>query len=201
MKTNYIKVDKEKILDWLKANLNEERYSHSLGTAMCASELAKFYGVDSEKAYIAGLLHDTAKCFETKKLLELIKENNIKIFEEEKINYKTLHAPVGAYLAKNLFGVTDSEILDSIRWHTIGKIDMTNFEKIIFIADKIEPNTRDKDFSEKISKWIYETDGLDRAMLECYKLTIKSLVDRNLKICVQTIDIYNYLLNKFVDNS
>ena len=189
---NYTKINTEGILNWLKINLTEKRYLHSLGTAQCAKELAKKYALDSDKAYIAGLLHDCAKCFSTEKLLSII-DAHIQIEEQEKLSYKTLHAPVSAYIAKSEFGVEDNEILSSIRWHTIGKINMTNFEKIIFLADKIEPNTRDKDYTKEIIKTLNEDRGLDKALLICYKATIISLVERDLKICMPTIDIYNEL--------
>lgn len=72
------------------------------------------------------------------------------------LNYKTLHAPVSAYIAEKEFHVTDKEILSAIRWHTLGKLDMTDFEKIIFLADKIEPNTRDKEYSSEIRSLLDE---------------------------------------------
>jgi len=180
------------INNWLKDNLSDERYIHTLGTAECAKELAQKFGFNPEKAYLAGLLHDCAKCFSNEKLLEIIKEN-LEVEEAEMLNYKTLHAPVSAHYAKNEFNVTDDDILSAIRWHTLGRLDMSDFEKIIFIADKIEPNTRDKEYSDKIRTLLVEENGLNKALLKCYKETIKSLVKRNLKICLITIEIYNKL--------
>ncbi|MBR6126672.1 bis(5'-nucleosyl)-tetraphosphatase (symmetrical) YqeK [bacterium] len=180
------------IQEWLRNNLTEERYNHSLGTAEAAEMLAIKYGLDKEKAYFTGLIHDCAKC--------LPKDEMSKILEKVKLEYgeldnpKTHHAPAGAYLAKAQFGVEDEEILSAIRWHTIGKINMTLFEKIIFLADKIEERTRPKECIE-LKKLLDEENGIDKAILVCYKFTIKSLVDRNLTICTQTIDIYNNLLN------
>ena len=189
---NYTKINEKEIKKWLEKNLSQERYSHTLGTADCARELAQKFGLNQEKAYYAGLLHDCAKCFSNDKLLEIIK-NNLQIEECELLNYKTLHAPVSAYIAQNKFGVSDSEILSSIRWHTLGKIGMTDFEKVVFLADKIEPNTREKSYSDKLRRYLNEENGLNKAILECYKSTIKSLVERNLKICPLTIEIYNKL--------
>lgn len=185
-------MDYTEILKWLKDNLNEERYIHTLGTAECARELAKKYRLDSEKAYLAGLLHDCAKCFSNDKLLDIIHEH-LQVEECEMLNYKTLHAPVSAYIAEKEFHVTDKEILSAIRWHTLGKLNMTDFEKIVFLADKIEPNTRDKEYSSEIRSLLDEEKGLDKALLRCYKETIKSLVKRDLKICILTIEIYNKL--------
>ena len=189
---SYIKISTEELTDWLKENLSEERYEHSLGTADSAKLLAEQYGENSEKAYVAGLLHDCAKCFTTEKLLEII-EANLAIEEAEIENYKTLHAPVSAYVAKTEFGVEDDEILSAIRWHTLGNPNMTTFEKIIFLADKVENRTRETWYADPIREFLKEENGLNKAMLQCYKQTIKSLVDRDLKICPLTIEIYNSL--------
>lgn len=189
---DYIKIEEKELLDWLKENLDEERYEHSLGVAECAMQLAEKYGLNKEKAYVAGLLHDCAKCFSTGKLIKMTC-GTVKVDEEEKKNYKTLHAPVSAYVAEHDFGVSDESILSAIRWHTVGKKNMTNFEKIIFVADKIEERTREEKYAGPIRKCLEEENGLNRALLQCYKQTIKSLVDRDLKICTVTIDIYNQL--------
>lgn len=185
-------MDYTEILKWLKENLNEKRYIHTLGTADCAKELAQKFSLNSEKAYLAGLLHDCAKCFSNEKLLDIIHQH-LDVEECEMLNYKTLHAPVSAYIAEKEFKITDKEILSAIRWHTLGRLDMTDFEKIVFIADKIEPNTRDKEYSDKIRVLLDEENGLNKALLKCYKETIKSLVKRDLKICLLTIEIYNKL--------
>ena len=185
-------MDYTEIHSWLKNNLNEKRYIHTLGTAECAKELAEKFNLDSEKAYLAGLLHDCAKCFSNEKLLDIIHQH-LNVEECEMLNYKTLHAPVSAYIAEKEFNVTDKEILSAIRWHTLGRLEMTDFEKIVFIADKIEPNTRDKEYSDKIRTLLDKPNGINKALLKCYKETIKSLVKRDLKICILTIDIYNKL--------
>jgi predicted HD superfamily hydrolase involved in NAD metabolism len=187
----YISLSIESLLDWLKSNLSEKRYQHSLGTAECARNLAIKYRLDDEKAYLAGLLHDCAKCFPNEKLLSIIDEH-LEVEEIERMNYKTLHAPVSAYIAEKTFGVTDKEILSSIRWHTLGKVNMTTFEKIVFLADKIEERTRENWYAQPIRALLLEKNGLDKAILQCYRQTIKSLVDRDLKICPLTIDIYNH---------
>lgn len=190
---DYTKISREDLLKWLKSNLTEERYEHSIGTAECAFELAKKYGQDCEKAYVAGLLHDCAKCFSNEKSVQLIDESKIDVLESEKYNYKTIHAPVSAYIAKTEFGVCDEEILSAIRWHTLGKKNMSDFEKIIFLADKIENRTREIEHAQPIRQCLYEQKSINLAMLQCYKQTIKSLVDRNLNICPLTIEIYNCL--------
>ena len=186
----------DEIKGWLKRNLNEERYEHTLGTADMAERLAEMLNLDKNKAKLAGLLHDCAKCFPNEKLLEIIHSKIPDVDECELLNYKTLHAPVSAYIAKEEFGVDDAEILSAIRWHTLAYCGMTDFEKIVFLADKIEENTRDLTFSGECLALLKEKNGLDKAMFKCFEATIKSLVDRRLAICHITIDVYNELLGK-----
>ena len=139
----------EEAKNWLKDNLNEERYNHSIGTMEQAVELAGMLNLNVEKARIAGLMHDCAKCFPNDKLLKIIHDELTDVQDYELVNYKTLHAPVSAYIAKTEFGITDPEILSAIRWHTLGKVEMTDFEKMIFLADKIEKNTRNQEFRDE----------------------------------------------------
>jgi len=186
----YTKVSLEEILEWLKTNLTEKRFKHSIGTAQYAKNLAPKLGINEEKAYIAGLLHDCAKCFEDEKMLEILDKCDVSA--DERASYKTWHAPVSAYVAKNTFGIEDKEILSAIRWHTVGKIGMTDFEKIIFLSDKAEFSTRKDEYAQPVRDAVDE-GNLDKAMLICYKQTIKSLVDRNFKIGSTAVNIYNYL--------
>lgn len=186
------------IENWLKENLYEERYIHSIGVMEAAVELAQMFNMDIEKARITGLLHDAAKCFSNEKLLEIIHQHIPEVHDCELLNYKTLHAPVSAYLAKTQFGIEDREILDAIRWHTLGRCNMCDFEKIIFLADKIEARTRDKEFRHQCLELLKEDNGLDKALFKCFEATIKSLVDRRLAICHITIDVYNELLEKIL---
>ena len=183
-------MDYTEIKNWLKKNLTEERYEHSLGTAECASELTEKYGLDKDKAYFTGLIHDCAKCLSKEDTMNALK--NLSLIDGELCNPKSHHAPAGAYIARKEFGVDDEEILSAIRWHTLGKVNMTTFEKIIFLADKIEERTRPCELCKPVKEALKES--LDKALLICYKNTIKSLVDRNLGICKLTIDIYNSLL-------
>ena len=192
----YTNISTQEIENWLKDNIVEERYIHSLGVMDAAVELAQMFHLDVEKARLAGLLHDAAKCFPNEKLLEIIKEHIPEVQECELLNYKTLHAPVSAYIARTKFNVTDKDILDAIRWHTLGRCAMTDFEKIIFLADKIESRTRDLSFRNECMELLKEDRGLDKALFKCFEATIKSLVDRRLAICHITIDVYNELLEK-----
>lgn len=181
----------------LKRELSKERYLHTLGVRDCAVELAKRYNLDVKKAELAGLLHDCAKCKTNDELKEIINKFLDDVDKNELKNYKTLHAPVGAYYAKEKFNIEDDEILSAIRWHTLGRVNMTMFEKIIFLADKIEKNTRDLNYRNEIIKILDDNEGekgLNLALLRCFIETVKSLAERRLYICKTTIDVYNWLL-------
>lgn len=187
----------DEIKNYLKENLSSERYFHTLGVMQEAIELAKRYNTDIKKAEIAGLLHDNAKCMTKEDLRKFISENLPDLDKNELKNYKTLHAPVGAYFAKEKFKISDPEIISAIRWHTLGRVNMTLLEKIVFLADKIEKNTRDIEYRNQIIKILDENEGelgLNKALFRCFIETVKSLAERKLYICTTTIDVYNWLL-------
>ena len=119
--------------------LEEKRYEHTLGVAYTAAALAMRYGQNVHKAQMAGLLHDCAKNLTNEKRVDICRKNNIPINAAEEKNPFLLHAKVGSYLAQKKYGISDREILDAITYHTTGRPDMTVMDKIIYIADYIEP--------------------------------------------------------------
>lgn len=127
----------------LKKELDKNRYQHTLGVMYTASCLAMRYNTDIEQAMLAGLLHDCAKCISDKEKISICKKNSILIRDIEKENPFLLHSKLGAFLAKTKYGISDSEILHAIEVHTTGEPEMTLLDKIIFVADYIEP-ARDK---------------------------------------------------------
>ncbi len=123
----------------LQKELDEDRYCHTLGVMYTSAALAMRYGEDMEKAQVAGLLHDCAKCIPNEKKKKLCEKYKIPVTQVEEGAPFLLHAKLGAYLAKTKYNVSDPEILQAITWHTTGKPDMTLLEKIVFLADYIEP--------------------------------------------------------------
>lgn len=124
----------------IKSRLDKERYQHTLGVAYTASCLAMRYGEDMEKAYIAGLLHDCAKCIPNEEKLKLCRKYDIELSETEKAVPSLIHAKLGAYLCEQEYGITDPDIVGAVRTHTTGAPGMSLLQKIIFAADYIEPN-------------------------------------------------------------
>ncbi len=125
-------------------NMTENRFRHTLGVMYTGAALAMKYGADLgeefiRKTMVAGLLHDNAKLTEDNKLLDFCYENGISVTACEKENAFLLHGKVGAYFARVDYGIEDEDILNSITWHTTGRPNMSLMEKIIFVADYIEP--------------------------------------------------------------
>lgn len=134
MQYNFMKMEHK-----LRKELDADRYQHTLGVMFTATSLAMCYGEDIEKAQCAGLLHDCAKCIPNEKKLKMCEEYGIEVTKTELNAPYLLHSKLGAYLAKAQYGVQDTDILNAIRWHTTGCPNMSQLEKIIFIADYIEP--------------------------------------------------------------
>ena len=129
--------------NWIRPMLADKRYHHSLCVAKEAVRLAKRFGADPEKAELAGLLHDITKELPTEKQLKMMESFGIILTDVERRSRKVWHAMLGAAYLERECGVTDPDILGAVRWHTTGKAGMTLLEKIVYIADYIEPK-RDK---------------------------------------------------------
>lgn len=123
----------------LRKYLDAGRFEHTEGVMYTAAALAMRYGEDLEKAQVAGLLHDCAKCISDAKKLKICQKNKISVTGTEEKSPFLLHAKVGAFIAGVKYGIEDEEILSAIACHTTGKPDMSLLDKIIFIADYIEP--------------------------------------------------------------
>lgn len=146
----------DKIKEKVQEQLDAPRYEHTIGVMYTASSMAMRYGADMEKALVAGLLHDCAKCILSDKKIELCKNNGIEITESEHKNPSLLHAKLGAFLAETYYEVKDKEILDAITYHTTGRPNMSLLDMIIYIADYIEPNRREAPNLDRIRKLAFE---------------------------------------------
>lgn len=167
------------------------RYKHSCLVKSTAVKLAKKYGADIDKVKIAALLHDYARNYSNEKLIKFVKINKINIDKWEEEIPELLHSPVAAYIAENNFGVKDNEILNAIRYHTIGKPKMSNIEKIIFVADIIEPN---RDFPDINLIRNTANINLNKAVILVCDFTIRYNIEQNKIIHPNTLLTRNYLL-------
>lgn len=180
-----------RIKDYIKIHLTKERYNHSLGVMKTSEDLAKYYGINPNKGRIAGLCHDCAKNFSANDLINKARSNGIIISE---IYYKSpqlLHGLIGAYISKEMFHVEDEDILNAIKYHTTGRENMSTLEKIVYIADCIEPSRNFKGV-EELRTLAYE--DLDKALLKSFDDTITYILSRNSIMHIDTIKARNYLL-------
>lgn len=172
----------------LEQRLPKERFDHVLRVTETAKQLAAETGIPVDKAEIAGLFHDYAKFMDRDELHELLKKDpEYDLYS----NYHSelWHAPVGALLAKERYGVDDEDILQAVRYHTTGRAGMSELEKVIYIADLIEPGRKFPgvdDLRERIAG-----QPLEDQMTECIQHTVKFLVQQYAVIFPYSFDCYN----------
>lgn len=178
----------------VRARLSAGRFQHCLNVAQVARELAEIYGVNQEQAYLTGILHDYAKDLQADGLLLIAEEHSLIGDETERQAPDLLHAPVGAYLLAQELGLQDGEILEAVRVHTLGSLSMSPLDKIIFLADMIEPSRDmypDLERLRQLSRY-----DLDQAMLLGLESTIRYCLERRVVLHPSTVAVRNIFLQK-----
>lgn len=175
MKSLEIKTsDLKKLRKAMEKELNAKRYEHTLCVAYTAAALAMVHDEDPNKALIAGMLHDCAKCLSNKKLISICEKNNLSISETELQNPAALlHAKAGSFLAKEEYGIEDEDIQNAIRYHTTGRPGMSQLEKILYIADYIEPYRKHASNLLQIRRMAFQ--NLDEALFKILEDTLSYL--------------------------
>ena len=183
-----------KIRRKLMTELDTERYEHTLGVMYTAASMAMRYDEDVEKALLAGLLHDCAKCISGENKIKLCNKYHLSVSEVEKKNPSLLHAKLGAFLAANKYHIKDKDVINAIASHTTGCPNMTLLDKIIYIADYIEPGRKELPNMAEVRKLAF-TD-----INEClYRILEDSLVylnSKNISVDPMTEKTYLYYKNK-----
>ena len=185
---NQRKIDK--IKKKVKRRLDKERYEHTLGVMYMAGALAMRYQADLEAALMAGLLHDCAKCLSTEKKIRICENANISITEFEHMNPGLLHAKLGSYLARKKYKIKDREVLDAIAYHTTGRPQMTLLDKIIYIADYIEPNRHEAPNLQDARRLAFE--DIDKCLCLILKDSLAYLKTKNMAIDPMTKVTFEY---------
>lgn len=183
--------DFETVLREVKNSLPQKRFEHTLGVVQTAEKMAEYYSVDVDKARIAALLHDCSKGLSLQ-TMELLSgksqfEDN---YPNETVGTELLHASASEVLAAEKYGITDTDVLAAIRWHTTGIPHMDKLACIIYSADMIEPN-RIYDGVEELRNLTFK--GLRILSLKCCEHTVKYLMSQNKHVHGATIDFYLYL--------
>lgn len=182
--------DLKKIRKSMEKELDAKRYEHTLGVAYTAAALAMCNDVDPVKAETAGLLHDCAKCFSDDKKISVCRKNNMEINSVESRNPYLLHAKAGYCIAKNKFDIEDQDILNAILNHTTGRPGMSTLEKIIYIADYIEPSRKQAPNLSEVRKLAFQ--NLDQALLKILTDILSYLESGGGEIDPLTKETYDY---------
>ncbi len=176
----------------LKKKLSESRYEHTLSVSYTCVCLAMRYGYPLEKAEIAGLLHDCAKCYPEESYVSRCEKHGIPLTAEEQAAPAVLHAKLGAWMAKERYGINDEEILCAIACHTTGKPGMGLLDKILYIADYIEVRRDKAENLPEMRRLAFE--DIDEALFRIVEGTLKYLHKRGIPTDPMTRRTYEYLL-------
>lgn len=182
---------------YLKERLSKKRFTHSMNVADMARELAPIYGADPERAYFAGMTHDIAKELPKDKQLALAKKCTLGVSRIELASPPLLHAPAGAQLLKESFGVEDEDILLAIRYHTVAAADMTPLAQAVYLADL---TSADRDYKDVKKMRRYAHISAEKGMFEALRFSVEDLTEKGSTIPLCTIEAYNEYAEYFRDN-
>jgi len=186
-------MDRIKIENKLQKMISNNRYQHSLGVEQTAKELAVRYGANPCKAALAGLVHDCAKGIPSNKAMALAEQYHLPIDDICKKQPELIHGALGAEIAKIEFEIADEEILSAIAYHTTGKENMTVLEKIIYLADLIEPG-RDFPGVDRLREVAFQ--DLNKALLEAMQSVMIYVLNGKFLLHPRTVHAWNHLLSR-----
>jgi len=176
----------------IKGMMGKKRYTHSCNVADMCVRLAEIFGEDSNKAYIAGILHDIRKEAPPEEMKNEMLSSGYYVDPAELATKGTWHGIAGAYYVKTVLKIEDEDILNAIRFHTVGRAEMSRLEKIVYLGDLVSAERDFKDV-EKYRK--YALADLDNGMFQALKWSIPSLVNKGGKIPISTVEAYNYYMS------
>lgn len=178
----------------LKNELDRERYEHTLGVMYTSAALAMRYDADLDHALLAGLLHDCAKCIPGDKKIKLCIKYHLSVSEVEQKNPSLLHAKLGAFLAAKKYHVRDKEVLNAIASHTTGRPQMSLLEKIVYIADYMEPGREELPNMAEVRRLAFQ--NIDECLYRILKDSLSYLKSRDICIDPMTEKTYEYYREK-----
>ena len=190
----------------IKDYMSEYRYKHTLSVAKECECLAELFGIDAEKLVYAAYLHDITKEMSVADQLDLCADFGVTLDDSTLNSPKTMHSFTAPLLIKKDFPeYAESIILDAVAFHTTGKADMNIYEKLLYLADYIEP-TRKFDDCITLRKFFYAStdplsERLDRTIILSLKYTVSDLLEKNAPIHEKTIEAYNFLLSRIGDQN
>lgn len=177
----------------VRARTGIGRYRHCVSVARTAEKLAARHGAPPLKARVAGILHDIARLWKNEDLVAYAAAHGIPISADGRATPVLLHAPVGADIACREFGICDRELLGAIARHTVAVPNMSDLEKIVYLADTVEPS-RTYDGRETLESAAFRS--LDEGLFLAVQESLKYLMMRHVPIAQETIQLYNQLVRR-----
>ena len=193
------KVSRVELIRTLEQELSYKRFIHTLSVAGTASSLAMCYGADLEKAETAGLLHDCAKCMDVRKMQKVCEKAGLTVSSFEADSGSLLHSKAGSVLAAEKYGITDPDMINAIRYHTTGRPGMSLLEKIIFVADYIEPGRFTAKNLPLIRRLAFS--NIDEALMKILYDTLVYLNSTGLVVDPMTQKTYDYYKQIFEEKT
>ncbi len=175
----------------IKERLEPHRFQHSINVAEKSRELARRFGADENKAYLAGLLHDICKNDSNEKMLQIFDAFGIILDNVQKRQQKLWHAVAGAAVIEHDLQIKDRELIEAVRYHTTARANMTLLDKILYLADFV---SADRDFEGVQALRDSVNAGLDEGLRACLKFSVLDLCNRDKQIHPDTIDAYNQMV-------
>ncbi|GIP35887.1 bis(5'-nucleosyl)-tetraphosphatase (symmetrical) YqeK [Paenibacillus sp. J2TS4] len=187
-------MNRDQLISLVKEQMPLKRWEHTAGVMKTAVQLAERYGADPVQADLAALLHDYCKYWPIERQRKIIEDNEKELSPDLLLYDKPLwHAPAGAWVAERQLGITDSAVLDAIRYHTSGRPGMTLLDKVVCLADYIEPG---RDFPEVNKIRELAEHSLEIALIAGFDSTISFLLQKGQKVYPLTIMARNSLIDE-----
>ena len=193
------KKERINLIKELETELAYGRFIHTMNVACTAASLAMCYGMDTEKAETAGLLHDCAKCMDVRKMQKVCEKAGLTVSSFEADSGSLLHSKAGSVLAAEKYGITDPDMINAIRYHTTGRPGMSLLEKIIFVADYIEPGRFTAKNLPLIRRLAFS--DIDEALMKILYDTLVYLNSTGLVVDPMTQKTYDYYKQIFEEKT
>jgi predicted HD superfamily hydrolase involved in NAD metabolism len=184
---------REQLEDAVRSQMPGKRWEHTLGVMTSSVQLAERFGADPTKAELAALLHDYCKYWPVDRLKAAVEQGQGMPPDLMEYDVQLLHAPVAAHVVQVEFGIGDVEILDAIRYHTSGRPGMTQLDKIVCLADYIEPN---RNFPGVDAIRALAENSLEEALIAGFDSTLSFLISKRQRIYPLTMETRNWLIKQ-----
>lgn len=179
--------------DMIRSMMGKKRYIHSCNVADMCVKLAEVHGGDVRKAYLAGILHDCRKEAEAETQRSEMMSSGYYVDPAELASKSTWHGIAAAYYLREKLAITDEDVLNAVRYHTVARAAMSKLEKIVYLGDLI---SAERDFPDVEKYRAYALKDLDDGMYRALKWSVRNLSENDRKIPVSTIEAFNYYMDR-----